>query len=115
MPRELLLLDEMITVCERALEICRAHSVAELESLPDARDALLWNLTVLGEAANQLPSGFRAAHGSVRWRGPISLRNRIVHGYWSVDIQVVHNVAVRDLPVFLDAIRDLVVSLDQGE
>ena len=100
MRRELLLLDEMATVCIRAIEICQAHSVSELESVPDARDALLWNLTVLGEAASQLPDEFQAAHAAVGWRDPISLRNRNVHGYWSVDLQIVHNVAMRDLPGF---------------
>lgn len=66
----------------------------------DARDALLWNLTVVGEASGQLSTALRDAHPEVPWSQPIRSRNRIVHGYWSVDLDVLHSVAVHDLPGF---------------
>ncbi|WP_368502480.1 DUF86 domain-containing protein [Actinomyces sp.] len=42
--------------------------------------------------------GFREAHPEIVWHRPISLHNRIIHGYWSIDIDVLVTTAQRDLP-----------------
>ena len=61
MQREVLLLDEMIGAANRIIELVDGRSIDELEADRDGRDAMLWNYTVLGEAAGQLPAGFRRA------------------------------------------------------
>lgn len=64
------------------------------------RDGLLWNFTMLGEAAARLSDEFRTAHSGVNWARPSQLRNRIVHGYWSIDLAVFRATAINDLPAF---------------
>lgn len=112
MRRDLLVLDQMITAAARATAICRRHSLADLEERQDAREALLWNMTVLGEAATQLSPDLREAHSEIPWRNAIALRNRIVHGYWSVDIQIIHTAAIQDLPEFHDQLVSLLADLE---
>ena len=80
MRREVLLLDEMISAAKRIIELVDDRSTEELEADRDSRDAVLWNYTVLGEAAAQLPAEFVEQHDDVPWRLPAQLRNRIVHG-----------------------------------
>ena len=111
MRREALLLDEIISAAQRAIDIATRHVVEDLATSPDARDALLWNLTVMGEAVNQLPEDLRAQHLQGPWSQPVRLRNRIVHGYWSVDLDVIHAVAVRDLPAFVEQIRSIAAEM----
>ena len=111
MRREALQLDEIISAAQRAIDIATRHVVEDLDTSPDARDALLWNLTVMGEAVNQLPEDLRAQHLQVPWSQPVRLRNRIVHGYWSVDLDVIHAVAVRDLPAFVEQIRSIAAEM----
>jgi uncharacterized protein with HEPN domain len=60
MRREALLLDEIISAAQRATDIATRHGVEDLAASPDARDALLWSLAVIGESVNQLPEGPRA-------------------------------------------------------
>lgn len=100
MQRDLLLLDEIAAASRRATDIASRHTAEELARNLDARDALLWNLTVVGEATGQLSSELREAHPEAPWSQPVRLRNRIVHGYWSVDLDVLHAVALQDLPDF---------------
>ncbi|MGB8021773.1 MAG: HepT-like ribonuclease domain-containing protein [Candidatus Nanopelagicales bacterium] len=109
----MLILDEIIEAGERAQAIAREQPVDRLRADLNARDALLWNMTIIGEAANQLSEAFRARFPGVAWRKPISLRNRIVHGYWGIDLDIVHTAAAAELPDFLDgvrAVRDVVDS-----
>lgn len=79
------------------------------------RDALLWNLTVVGEATGQLSADLRDAHPEVPWSQPVRLRNRIVHGYWSVDLDVIHEVALHDLPDFTAQVASIAEEFSQGE
>lgn len=56
--RESLLVSEMVEAGSRAMELVRGRTVQDLAADRDLRDALLWNFTVLGEAAmaaGQLP------------------------------------------------------------
>ena len=75
------------------------------------RDALLWNFTVLGEAASQLSDAFKGSHPGLDWARPSQLRNRIVHGYWSIDLEILHSTALDDLPEFVTHLRSVLDEL----
>ena len=60
---------------------------------------------MLGEAAAQVPDEIKKAHPSVNWARPSQLRNRIVHGYWSIDLEILHATASDDLPVFVTQLK----------
>jgi uncharacterized protein with HEPN domain len=86
MQRDILLLTEMIDAAEQAQCLANGITVSELEADRQRRDAMLWNFTVLGEAAGQISEEVRARFPGIAWQEPQRLRNRIVHGYWSIDL-----------------------------
>lgn len=105
MRRELLLLDEMVDAAEQARAMVTGVDADKLGRDRMRRDALLWNFTVLGEAAARLPAEFRDEHPAINWARPTQLRNRIVHGYWSVDLDILVATAEVDLPAFVVQLR----------
>lgn len=115
MRRDLLLLDEIAAASRRATDIATRHTGEELAGSLDARDALLWNLAVVGEATGQLSSGLREAHPEIPWSQPVRLRNRIGRGYWSVDLDVIHAVALQDLPGFAAQVTGIAEQLSSEE
>jgi len=68
MQRDRLLLAEMIDACLRIIDLCRGVSGVGLEADANRRDALLWNFTVLGEAASQVSDRLKAEHPDVGGR-----------------------------------------------
>lgn len=65
------------------------------------QDAVIRNLEVIGEAANNIQRvdpAFTAAHPEVPWAVMYAMRNRLTHGYDTVDLAVVWKVVERDLP-----------------
>ena len=82
MRRELLLLREMIDAADRIRELIAGTDIEQLRDDSMRREAVLWNYTILGEAASQVPAEIRDAHSTIEWAQAIRLRNRIVHGYW---------------------------------
>lgn len=62
------------------------------------QDGIIRNLEIIGEAANQLGEQFHTTHPEIAWRGMISLRNMVIHQYHRVDLNLVWQVVIKDLP-----------------
>lgn len=112
MRRELLLIGEMIEAAEQAQSLVAGADVAALKADRQRRDALLWNFTVLGEAAAQLEDQVKRRFPTVEWARPAQLRNRVIHGYWSIDIEILHTTAMDQLPGFVEQLRAALAELE---
>ena len=72
--------------------------------------ALVRLVEVIGEASTRLPEELRDDHPSVPWRQIISARNRLIHGYDNVSLDLVWLVIQDDLP---SLVRDIDTMLDE--
>lgn len=115
MRRDLLLLAEMIDAAEQARVLVGDLTVEQLQEDRLRREALLWNFTVLGEAAASVTDATKRRFPDVRWRNPAQLRNRVVHGYWSVDFGILHATAVDQLGPFVEQLRVALNELGSDE
>jgi uncharacterized protein with HEPN domain len=115
MRRELVLIGEMIEAAEQARALVAGIDIAALAADRQRRDALLWNFTVLGEAAAQLDDSVKSRFPDVEWARPSQLRNRVSHGYWSIDIEILHTTATDLLPGFVAQLRHVLTELDADE
>ncbi len=50
------------------------------------QDAVVRNLEIIGEAANQTPKDFAKGHSQIPWGKMISMRNKVLHEYFGVDV-----------------------------
>jgi uncharacterized protein with HEPN domain len=108
MQRDLLLLGEMIEAADRARQLADGVTAEQLQDDRLRSESLLWNFTVLGEAAAQLSDSVRERFPEIPWQQPSRLRNRIVHGYWSIDMEILHTTANDQLPSFAADLRRVV-------
>ncbi len=69
--------------------------------------AFVRSLEVIGEAAKQVPEDFRAAHPSVEWRAMAGMRDRLIHGYFGVDFELVWDVVSSRVPSLRSQIATL--------
>ena len=61
------------------------------------QDAIMFNLVILGEAANRVSTEFQDQHPEIPWSSMIGTRNIIVHGYDQVKLQIVWDIISREL------------------
>ena len=61
-------------------------------------DAVVRNLEIIGEAARQLPEDFTRRNPQIEWRKIAGLRNRIVHDYFGLDLEIIWQIIRSDLP-----------------
>ena len=62
------------------------------------QDAVVRNLEIIGEAARRIPEEIRKRYPGIPWSQIVGLRNRLAHGYFVVDMEVVWQIAVNELP-----------------
>ena len=79
------------------------ENMSETEFLQDKRtqQAVVMSLIVLGEAATRIMEGhavFAEAHHNIPWRNMRGMRNRIAHGYFDINLQVVWDTVQTALP-----------------
>lgn len=69
-------------------------------------------IVIIGEAAAQVSEATRAALSDLPWRQIIAMRNRLVHHYFKVDLDLVWDVAANDLGILTDVLEPYLDSLD---
>jgi uncharacterized protein with HEPN domain len=72
------------------------------------QSAILRKPEIIGEAAGQVSREFQADHPEIPWSAMIGLRNRLIHGYRVVQLDVV----CEDLPALIQALRPLIPTED---
>lgn len=60
-------------------------------------DAVIRNFEIIGEAANRLPEEFTKSNKQINWNRIRGFRNRIVHEYFGVDLNIVWSIIENNL------------------
>lgn len=71
------------------------------------QDAVVRNLEVVGEATKQVPDSLREQAPELSWREMAGMRDKLIHDYLGVDLNLVWDVVASELP----ATRERIVAL----
>lgn len=74
------------------------------------RSAVVRELEVIGEAANQVSTEVREQFGAIPWAQMIGMRNRLIHGYFQVDYTIVWEVAKKEIPKLAGHVREAILA-----
>lgn len=70
-------------------------------------DAVVRNITIIGEAANNVPPSVADSHPEIPWKLMRDFRNVVVHRYFGLDARVIWDTAQADIPPLVDSLRRL--------
>jgi len=71
-------------------------------------DAVLRNLTVIGEAARHVPDEVVSTYPDLPWREMCDMRNIVVHEYFGVDLAIIWHTIREDLPPVVSQLEEVV-------
>ncbi|MGH8687330.1 MAG: HepT-like ribonuclease domain-containing protein [Burkholderiales bacterium] len=114
-------LDHMLQAIRRIGRYAGAMDEAAFLKDELVQDAVIRNIEVIGEAARNIERvhpDFSAQHPDVPWADIYLMRNRVAHGYFTVDLEIIWRTVKRDVPVLERQIAGLlsrVADRDQGE
>ena len=69
-------------------------------------DAIIRNFAVIGEAANRIPDDYKAKFQEVEWRKIIGLRNRVIHDYFGIDLEIIWFIIKNDIQLFKEQLSN---------
>ena len=101
----------MLEHAREAVAMTHGLSRADLDTDRKLNLALVRLVEVIGEAAARVPEDFRVRHPDLPWRDVSDLRNRLIHGYDTVDFDRLWVIVARDIPPL---IRQLERILEEG-
>ena len=89
---------QIIKRCNRVVEKVSNISEAEFSLNDDIKEVVCFNLFQIGELANGLSVGFLKEYNKIPWKQIIGMRNRIVHGYDTINLEIVWSTAIESIP-----------------
>ena len=71
-------------------------------------DSMMFRLIQISENSDKLTAAFKDQHASIPWRAMKGLRNRIVHEYGNVSLEIIYDTLRNDIPQLLQDIKEIV-------
>ncbi len=97
----------MSTEAKKLLARAQTCSRADLDADEDLAATYAWRLTLFGEAASRITQHTRDQHPQVPWTQIVGMRNRLIHGYDAIDLDVVWQTVQTDLPPLVAALEHI--------
>lgn len=74
------------------------------------QDAVVRNLEIIGEAVKRLSAGLTEAHPDIPWRQIAGMRDKLIHDYFGVDLDLVWEVVELELPRLQNRIAAMIAT-----
>ncbi|MEA3276157.1 MAG: HepT-like ribonuclease domain-containing protein [Pseudomonadota bacterium] len=98
----------MIDAGEAALQFIAGRSRADLDDDRMLLFASVRAVEVIGEAASKISEDARSANKHLPWTAIVGMRNRLVHGYFDIDTDIVWRTVTEEIPDLLSRLREIV-------
>ncbi len=70
------------------------------------QDSMMFRLIQISENARKLSEAFRERHAVIPWTAITGLRNRIVHDYGNVNLEIIYDTLKKDIPKLTEMIKE---------
>lgn len=94
----------MIESAQKIMSYTKDMTYEEFESDNKTIDAVIRNFEIIGEAANRLTEVYKAENPEIEWDHLRGFRNRIVHEYFGIDLEIVWQIIEDDLAILNNAL-----------
>lgn len=95
----------MLEAAEKATSLVEGLLLSDLKNDEVLSLAVTHLLEILGEAAKGVSQATRDQHPNIPWVQMAATRDRLIHGYFSVDLDIVWQIVRNDLPPVVTSLK----------
>ncbi len=103
-------LSDLVAACLRVMEYVHGASRSDLDHDNRLLSACCYQIAVAGEAVKRVSPTTRSKHPEVPWKDIAGMRDRLIHGYDSVDVDELWKTATEDIPALLEQVRTILAA-----
>ena len=105
-------LADAIRACGLVSRFLQGKSRRDLDDDLLVQSAVIRQIEVIGEACSRIGRATRSHHPAVPWRDVVGMRNRLIHGYAAVYLELVWNTAQREVPALQEMLEEVLGRLE---
>lgn len=98
-------LHDIVHYAEDALEFTKDLTFEVFKKDKKTVYAVVRSLETISEAARKIPDDFRKKHPEIPWTDIAGMRDKLVHDYTGIDLEIVWKTAREDIPQILKTLR----------
>jgi uncharacterized protein with HEPN domain len=107
-------LRDMLDASAKAVEFVKDVDFEAFSKKEEKVFAVIRALEIIGEAAKNVPKSIRAQYLEIPWEDIVGMRNKVIHGYFGVDLEVIWKTVHEDLPPLQAAVARMIEDLEKG-
>ena len=104
-------LRHMLDAAEKSIDFIADGSRTELDTDEMLALAVVRLLEIVGEASRHISIETKLAYPDVPWQQLSATRNRLIHGYFDVDLDIVWAIVTIDLPPLVSRLEEIIVEI----
>jgi uncharacterized protein with HEPN domain len=97
----------MLDSAKEAVKFAAGNSRKDLDEDRKLLLAILKSIEIVGEAASKVTEACKAKNDNIPWKDIIGMRNRLSHGYFDVNLDIVWQTVKTDLPDLIKALDEI--------
>ena len=98
----------ILDATREAISFADGRSRTDLDTDRKLNLSLVRLLEIIGEAARGISKEFRQNHPDLPWNKMVGMRDRLIHGYFDVNLDVVWETITEDLPILVAQLEKMV-------
>lgn len=102
-----LFLKDILEACRHIEAFVQGMTLADFCEDEKTKSAVIRKLEIIGEAAKQIPASIKRQNPQVPWKVMTGMRNRLIHGYFGIELKIVWGTVQKDIPPLADEISKI--------
>ena len=98
----------MLAAAKEVMEFAAGKTRMDLEKDRLHMLAIIKSIEIIGEAASKVTETFKTENGNIPWNDIINMRNRLIHTYFDVNLDIVWQTVKTDLPDLIKALEEII-------